>query len=357
MSTETKWTPGDWSLSYDTGSTRDVVAHPDPKPVCTVKHGWVTREQFAAEAAREPADYPNPGAHTPLRPAVPSQTPAAQGEAVPVYQWRSRGNGSPFQDNSWYDCSAAYYRNLGEDGFERRILYRLSSAHDLYKKGDADAPAEIRDRNDDVVLCLCRRCGKAEAELDTPCTPPPSAPGVVSDAMVRAALAEADRIRIVEKTGEETRLSVMREVLVAALNAAAQPSADDAPRLRAAIQRMMARLANLLDEDQFAEIEAIATSAGVAPPADARDAELLTLYREFYDRVSDHFGDTHGVDSPQDGDPWWHETNAAYATRETVAAIETLDRSRLDTKIAADNAEHEAWKAKERADRAMGGDQ
>lgn len=189
----------------------------------------IVREQFAAEAAREPADYPNPGAHTPLRPAVPSQTPAAQGEAVPVYQWRSRGNGSPFQDNSWYDCSAAYYRNLGEDGFERRILYRLSSAHDLYKKGDADAPAEIRDRNDDVVLCLCRRCGKAEAELDTPCTPPPSAPGVVSDAMVRAALAEADRIRIVEKTGEETRLSVMREVLVAALNAAAQPSADDAP--------------------------------------------------------------------------------------------------------------------------------
>lgn len=50
MSIETKWTPGDWSLSYDTGSTRDVVAHPDPKPVCTVKQGWVTREQYAANA-------------------------------------------------------------------------------------------------------------------------------------------------------------------------------------------------------------------------------------------------------------------------------------------------------------------
>lgn len=44
--------------------------------------------------------------------------------------------------------------------------------HDLYKPGDKDAPEQIRDRNGYVVLELCRRCGKAEAEL-TPnnCTP------------------------------------------------------------------------------------------------------------------------------------------------------------------------------------------
>lgn len=156
---------------------------------------------------KHPADYPNPGAHTPLRPAVPEQTPAAQGEAV-AWQLKCRPGGA------WRECS-----------------------------GD---PASCPE-NEGYGCC--------------------------------------------------------------------KPN-----------------------------------------PADARDTKLFALYREFYDRVSDHFGDTHGVDSPQDGDPWWHETNAAYATRETVAAIETLDRSRLDTKIAADNAEHEAWKAKERADRAMGGE-
>lgn len=37
--------------------------------------------------------------------------------------------------------------------------------HVLYKTGDADAPAVIKDGNGDVVLQLCRRCGAGEAEL------------------------------------------------------------------------------------------------------------------------------------------------------------------------------------------------
>ncbi len=43
-------------------------------------------------------------------------------------------------------------------------------SHDLYKTGDADAPEVIKDRNGEVVLDLCRRCGRGEIELSEPCT-------------------------------------------------------------------------------------------------------------------------------------------------------------------------------------------
>lgn len=76
--------------------------------------------------------------------------------------------------------------------------------------------------------------------------------------------------------------------------------------------------------------------------ADAREGELAALYREFYDTVADHFGCTHGAEGARDGDPWWHGTDAEYLTRETVAAIEIMDRARLDAKAAADAGEYEA---------------
>ncbi|XAI94712.1 putative pyrophosphatase [Pseudomonas phage vB_Pa-PAC6] len=45
--------------------------------------------------------------------------------------------------------------------------------HDLYRTGDEGAPDAIKDRNGEVVLNLCRCCGKGEAELiDTPCPGP-----------------------------------------------------------------------------------------------------------------------------------------------------------------------------------------
>lgn len=45
--------------------------------------------------------------------------------------------------------------------------------HLLFKTGDPDAPEVIKDRNGEVVLEQCRRCGKAERELhlDQPCRP------------------------------------------------------------------------------------------------------------------------------------------------------------------------------------------
>ena len=42
--------------------------------------------------------------------------------------------------------------------------------HDLYKDGDDDIPGVICDRNGQVTLDLCKRCGKGEAQLDGPCT-------------------------------------------------------------------------------------------------------------------------------------------------------------------------------------------
>lgn len=48
----------------------------------------------------------------------------------------------------------------------REIRY---STHDLYKTGDPNAPQAILDRNGEVVLDLCKRCGRGEAELLGPC--------------------------------------------------------------------------------------------------------------------------------------------------------------------------------------------
>lgn len=40
---------GPWALSYDTGSTRDVVSA-DGTPICTIRQAWVTREQYRANS-------------------------------------------------------------------------------------------------------------------------------------------------------------------------------------------------------------------------------------------------------------------------------------------------------------------
>jgi hypothetical protein len=47
--------------------------------------------------------------------------------------------------------------------------------HLLYSDADPLVPDVICDRNGQVVLGLCKRCGKAEAELDGPCITPADA--------------------------------------------------------------------------------------------------------------------------------------------------------------------------------------
>lgn len=48
--------------------------------------------------------------------------------------------------------------------------------HILYRNGDKDAPEGIKDGCGQVVLGMCRRCGKWESELDEACVPQPMPP-------------------------------------------------------------------------------------------------------------------------------------------------------------------------------------
>lgn len=47
---------------------------------------------------------------------------------------------------------------------------REHPVHDLYKTGDKGVPTVICDSNGEVTLGLCKRCGKAEADLAGPCS-------------------------------------------------------------------------------------------------------------------------------------------------------------------------------------------
>lgn len=50
--------------------------------------------------------------------------------------------------------------------------------HILYKTGDKDAPDSIKDDNGEVVLGLCRVCGRGECQLEVSCdeSPKPTPP-------------------------------------------------------------------------------------------------------------------------------------------------------------------------------------
>lgn len=41
--------------------------------------------------------------------------------------------------------------------------------HNLFKTGDQFVPKAICDRNGEVVLGMCKDCGKGEVELEGPC--------------------------------------------------------------------------------------------------------------------------------------------------------------------------------------------
>ena len=41
--------------------------------------------------------------------------------------------------------------------------------HKLYTNKDLNAPASIKDEHGDIVLALCKVCGKGEADLSEPC--------------------------------------------------------------------------------------------------------------------------------------------------------------------------------------------
>ena len=67
------------------------------------------------------------------------------------------------------DDDLPYVRAHVAKQFERELA--ALRRHDLYKTGDAGLPETIIDRNGEVVLGLCKRCGKGEADLAEACTP------------------------------------------------------------------------------------------------------------------------------------------------------------------------------------------
>jgi hypothetical protein len=54
-------------------------------------------------------------------------------------------------------------------GHLRTLEKAIADSHNLYKSSDMNVPEAIKDRNGEIVLKLCKDCGRAEAELSVPC--------------------------------------------------------------------------------------------------------------------------------------------------------------------------------------------
>lgn len=63
--------------------------------------------------------------------------------------------------------------------------------HDFIKTGDADAHRHIQDRNGEVCLSECRRCGQAEGELADEC--PGLTARTITDEQIRELRTNAGR--------------------------------------------------------------------------------------------------------------------------------------------------------------------
>lgn len=66
---------------------------------------------------------------------------------------------------TWYRETYPDADSGADDEMMETIAVALGEAHDLYTDADKDRPDVICDRNGQVVLGLCKRCGKGEAEL------------------------------------------------------------------------------------------------------------------------------------------------------------------------------------------------
>ena len=104
-------------------------------------------------------------------------------------------------------------------------------------------------------------------------------------------------------------------------------------RLRRAMQKIMARLADLLDEDQFGNIESIVTEAGVEPPEHAAQAApaVAAISDDALDVV-----DKALVRAWNLGQTYWQHANSEYASqwKKADATYESYQRLRNDTRAA-----------------------
>lgn len=78
----------------------------------------------------------------------------------------------------------------------------VNPQHDLYETEDADAPDCVKDRNGEVVLELCKVCGKAEVELSEPCAPRTYAEGI----RMKLLQAVEDAVSLLKNVGESRKI-------------------------------------------------------------------------------------------------------------------------------------------------------
>lgn len=272
---------------------------------------------------KHPADYPNPGAHTPLRPAVTEQEPAALGEMTPA------DIEACVRENQIIraELYAQGYSEFDKDGtliptdeMVRRAMSKPAAqgeAQNLFgwavldKKGCTERVLSrvhyefahiepvIRSEPDpkELLAYLDREYKGAAPHRIVPLytTQQPSAPGVVSDAMVEAACHfyhDPNNWLLLTESDRQNYRAMMRGAIDLAISAApgAQPSADDAlagyqlrqMKLSGAERYGKWRECGRADYEVVSETGTFVDSDGIrwpaearkvyaAPPADARD--------------------------------------------------------------------------------------
>ena len=70
--------------------------------------------------------------------------------------------------------------------YEVKLREQNEPCHVLWKTGEVGVPSAILDRNGEVVLGLCKICGKGECDLVEPCKPHPAPIPEVKDAFPQA---------------------------------------------------------------------------------------------------------------------------------------------------------------------------
>lgn len=75
----------------------------------------------------------------------------------------------PNAEDGDFDCPKAAAVRACACGFCAALRRPAPAEHVLYAKDDVDAPDSIKDRNGDIMLALCRNCGRAESDLVQPC--------------------------------------------------------------------------------------------------------------------------------------------------------------------------------------------
>lgn len=71
-------------------------------------------------------------------------------------------------------CVDGYACHYADAGKTKAFAQPAEPKHDLFTNADKDRPKTICDSNSEVVLGLCKRCGKGESELESPCVAEPA---------------------------------------------------------------------------------------------------------------------------------------------------------------------------------------